>query len=88
MKKFITISFIVLLMIMAAYFTMSSDIIFQDGGLNVTGILRAGNTLYANPTSGKVGINTQAPQSALDVNGNITVSDCIVFESGGDWCSS
>jgi hypothetical protein len=88
MKKVITVAFIIVLMAIATFLAYSGDIVFQDGGLNVSGILTVGNAVYANPTTNKVGINTQTPQSALEVNGNITVSNCIVFSSGGDWCSS
>jgi hypothetical protein len=88
MKKVITIIFVIVLMAVAAFLAYSSDIVFQDGGLNITGILSVGNTVFANPTTNKVGINTQTPNSTLDVNGNISVSGCIKFASGGDWCSS
>jgi hypothetical protein len=88
MKKAIIIGLVTVLSVLAAFLAYSGDIVIQNGGLNVSGVLTVGNALYADPTAEKVGINTESPQSALDVNGNITVSDCIVFASGGDWCSS
>ena len=46
------------------------------------------SVLVVDATSNRVGINTTSPDSVLDVGGNVTVLECIVFNSGGRICSA
>ncbi len=61
-----------------------------DPGTNI-GKIRAGETLYVDPTTKRVGIGTINPSQPLDVNGNaliqgaLTMSAGTVIDQGGGW---
>lgn len=62
------------LFLMAALFISGAGVIVENGALNVSNSLLVSiNTLYADSSSNRVGINTTSPQVALDVKGDIAV---------------
>lgn len=71
MKSIAKILFVGLLMLVAAVAINAGDMLFQDGGLNVSQDLRVStNVLYVNSASGLVGIGTTGPQQLLHVKGD------------------
>ena len=74
MKSIVKILFVGLLMLVAAVAINAGDVLFQDGGLNVSQDLRVStNALYVNSASGLVGIGTTSPTAKLHVEGNTAI---------------
>ena len=76
MKKIATVLFVGILMTAAALVISAGDVLFEDGGLNISDDLLVNtNTLYVDSTNNKVGIGTSSPSAELEVVGNITQDD-------------
>lgn len=74
----------------------ASQIIFNENGGNIDFRVEGDtntNLFFVNAGDDRVGINTTGPQSLFNVVGesnftkNMTVEDCIIFNSGGAICS-